>query len=168
MTVWSLLAGRELGPPHQQSGGVYRKYRGKNTRQNAPATAMTASRAISARQESVPVQILLLIDYRTRRSIRPPPARRRPQRASPQVEGMEMQHQYDYLHPYSIFTIRAISAAAPASFCCPPGAHDCSAAHTNRREAGPYRDHVASSPPCPLRGWPSICVSRKRPPVSRN
>ncbi|MFS2139597.1 MULTISPECIES: hypothetical protein [Duganella] len=58
-----------------QSGGVYPKYRGENTGQNAPPPAMTASGKKSARPVLILVQILLLLALKGRCSIRPPPVR---------------------------------------------------------------------------------------------
>jgi hypothetical protein len=72
-----------------QSGGVYPKYRGENTGQNAPPPAMMASGKKSARPVLVPVQILLLPALKGRCSIRPPPVRRRSRRRRGTPDAMK-------------------------------------------------------------------------------
>jgi hypothetical protein len=54
------LAERRADPTAQQTGRVYPKYCGKNTRQNAPQPAKNGLRKKSARPVSMVVQILLL------------------------------------------------------------------------------------------------------------
>jgi hypothetical protein len=121
MTVWLSLAGRRTGPPVLQTGRVYPKYCGKNTGQNAPQPAMTASGENSARPLSVLVQILLLSALKVRCSTGPLPCEPAAALPSARVECKEVQHQCDYLHPCNIFIIRAISVRIRGVLLLPAG-----------------------------------------------
>ena len=119
LTGWLSFEGGEQALPVQQLDGVYTKYSGKNTRENAPPTAMTASVRILHGKFGCFCRFCY---WSISRSLSDPTATPRASSRASAVAG-RMQGSAVSMRlfaPCHIFDIRAIAVPPTASLCCPP------------------------------------------------